>query len=203
MPKFFAQNLLTSPLDTPELPAGDQQGDFPDGYDPRDYYDPVQTLITWQAPSRPHRKRTRAFYTTVAILLLLVGGIAFLLLQDLFLIAVLLSFGFVVYVLNFVEPADVEYKLSTQGVTIGEHFHHWEELDSFWFIEKDGQKMLYILTKYNFPGVLILLLRDVDQEMIKRIVATYLPFHEIAPKSSLEKWADSLQKHFSLENPLR
>jgi hypothetical protein len=206
MPKFLAQNLLSSPLDTPELPPGDKRDEesrrqAQDYYDSYEDYDPVRTLLEWKAPSRPHRKRDRSFYTTVAILIILIGAIAFLFLQDYLLIGALFAFGFVVYVLNFVEPSDVEYKLSTQGVTIDAHFYHWEELDSFWFNKKDNQTLLNILTHYRFPAVLILVLDHEGEEEVKRLVARYLPFHEIAPKSTFDKWTESLQKHFPLETP--
>lgn len=207
MPKYYAQNLLTGPLDTPELPPGDpeelkmqQEAEDPALYED---FNPVRNLLIWKAPSRPHRKRDRSFYTTVALLILLIGAISFLLLQDYLLIGALLAFGFVVYVLNFVEPSDITYKLSTQGVTIEDHFYHWEELDSFWFTHKDNQVLLHIITRYGFPAMLILVVGDINEDAVKRVAARYLPFHEIAPKTTVEKWTEYLQKHFSLENPLR
>jgi hypothetical protein len=163
--------------------------------------DPIKTLLTWTAASRPFRKKDRSFYTTIIVLITLISLIA-LLAGQIMLIGVLLAFLFLVYALNFVPPEDVEYKVSTQGVTISDHFYHWQELDSFWFTEKDHHKLLHILTRLRFPGVLMLVLSpETDQEEIKRIVARYLPFHEIAPKSLMDKWAEGLQKHFPLENP--
>ncbi|MBI2022457.1 hypothetical protein HYS97_01240 [Candidatus Daviesbacteria bacterium] len=217
MPKFFKQDVfdvgikkepildpeheLPSSLDTPELP--------PPPLDWRDLlldedtlYNSVQTLLSWKAPSRPFRKKNRSYYTTILILILLISLIAFLMGEKL-LIGVLLALLFVVYVLNFVAPEEIDYKISTQGITIGEHFYHWWELDSFWFSEKEGFKVLNVLTKIRFPGLLIIVLGNASQEEVKRVCARYLPFHEIAPKSQLEKWAESLQKHFPLENPQR
>ncbi len=199
MPKYHKQDLLSSPLDTPELPPGHMED-----FDPylANYYDPVRTLISWKAASRPYRKKERSYYTTVALLILLVSMIAFLWGERL-LIGALLALGFLVYVLNFTPPGDIDYKISTQGITIGDHFYHWEELDSFWFSKKEGLDILNILTKFRFPGLLMMVMGDTPQDELKRITARYLPFHEIAPKSTLEKWSDSLQKHFPLENPVK
>ncbi len=47
----------------------------------------------------------------------------------------------------------------------------------------------------------MMVMGSVPEEELKTVVARYLPFHEIAPKSTLEKWSESLQKHFPLENP--
>lgn len=220
MPKFFKTDLfsskssskpildpgheLESPLDTPELPLGDEEFfDEPDLDNIVDYdtlYNTVHTLHSWSAPSRPFRRKNRSYYTTVIILVTLVSLIA-LLAGERLLIGVLLALLFLIYVLNFTPPEDIEYKLSTQGITIGDHFYHWFELDSFWFSEKEGFKILNVLTRFRFPGLLIIVLGEDDEESAKRVCARFLPFHEIAPKSQIEKWTESLQKHFPLENP--
>jgi len=162
--------------------------------------DPVKTLITWKAPARPFRRKDRSFYTTAAILVILISLIA-LLAGEFILIGALFAFLFLVYVLNFIPPGELDYKISTQGITIGDHFYHFQELDSFWFSQKEGFKVLNVLTQLRFPGMLIIMLGEQDEEEVKKAVARYLPFHEIAPKSIIDKWSDSLQKHFPLENP--
>lgn len=187
MPKFFEKN------------SNQDQSSFRSR---EESPDPIKTFLTWRAPSRPYRKRDRSYYTTVAVIVILLILIA-LLAREFLLIGALLSFAFVIYVLGFTPPEDVTYKVSTQGVTIGDHFYFWSELDSFWFESKEGQTVLHILTNFHFPGRLMLLLGSQDEEQIKRTVARYLPYHEIAPKSLMDKWAESLQKHFPLENPHR
>lgn len=164
--------------------------------------EPLRTLLFWKAPSRPFRKRDRSYYTTIATIVILLILIAFLA-KEFLLIGVLITLTFVVYVLGFIPPEEVEYKISTQGITIGDHFYFWPELHSFWIQEKEGHKILYILTSLRFPGQLMLMLGTESEEKVKNIVAKYLPFHEIAPQSLLDKWALGLQKHFPLENPQR
>lgn len=201
MPKFAAQHLLSSPLDTPELPPGDPNLlPAADQSPPDDEYDPVRQLLTWNAPARPHMSRGRSFYTTVATLIILLSCIA-LFFQEWLLIGAMIAFGFLVYVLNFIAPGDIAYRLSTQGITIGEHFYHWDELDSFWFEKKGDQHLMYVLTRFRFPGMLIMVLGENNQEQVKRIAAMYLPFREIVPKSTMDKWSDALQRYFYIENP--
>ena len=214
MPKFYKQNLLSSPLDTPELPDGHEYQSTADSpqttvtevgsrkseVSSRDEIDPVRTLLTWTAPSRPYRKKDRSFYTTITLLITILSLIFFFFGDKLF-IGVLLAFGFLVYVLNFVPPEEIDYKITAQGITIGDHFYHWQELDSFWFSKKEGHTLLNILTRIRFPGMLTLVLNNNQEEQIKRICAKYLPYHEIAPRTLMDKWSDSLVKHFPLENP--
>ena len=222
--------LLPSPLDTPEITPGDvttptildepfdqsSESHLADetplvttssttphhaGVAPIPESKLVETLMTWQAPSRPHRKKDRSFYITVATLIILIAMIA-LLAGERMLVAVLFAFMFLVYVINFIPPQEIEFKLSTQGVTIDAHFYHWQELDSFWFEKRDGHMILHILTQLRFPGMLMLVLSpNLNPEDVKHTVARFLPFHEIAPKSVFEKWAESLQRYFPLENP--
>lgn len=189
MPKFFTKK-----------PAN-QQRTF-QTQEHEDDYHVVKTLLNWTAPARPFRKKDRSYYTTIAILVTLLILIA-LLAQEILLIGVLLALAFVTYVLGFVPPEDLDYKISTQGITIGDHFYHWEILDSFYFTEKEGHKLLHVITHLRFPGELILVLGNINEETIKGVAAKYLPFHEIAPKTLMDKCADSLQKHFPLETPHR
>ena len=159
----------------------------------------IRTLLDWEAPARPFRKKDRSYYTTLAIIVILLCLIL-LLAREFLLIATLLSLTFVSYVLAFVPPHRINYKISTQGITIGEDFYFWHFLDSFWFKEKEGYKVVHIQTRFRFPAQLMLVLDGVNEEKIKKIMSRFLPFFEKPYKSLMEKWSESLQKNFPLEN---
>lgn len=159
-------------------------------------------VLIWRAPSRPFRKKDRSYYTTIAILVILLILIA-LLMHEIMLIGVLLAVAFVAYVLGFVPPEDVDYKISEDGITVENHFYPWVNLKGFWYGQKEGQKILFLSTNLRFPSQLMLVLGEVSEEEIKKTIVKYIPFHEIAPKSLMDNWAESLQKHFPLENPHR
>lgn len=159
----------------------------------------IKTLLEWEAPARPFRKKDRSYYTTLAIIVILLCLIL-LLAREFLLIAALLSLTFVAYVLAFVPPHKINYKISTQGVTIGEDFYFWHFLDSFWFKEKEGYNVVHIQTRFRFPAQLMLVLQRADEEKIKKIMSRFLPFFEKPYKSWMEKWSESLQKNFPLEN---
>ncbi len=184
MPEFYHQSSTSSPND-PARP---------------DENDPIKTFVTWIAPARPFRRRDRSYFTTIAIIVVLLILIC-LLAREFILIGVLFAIVFVIYVLAFVPPEDVEYKISTQGITIRDHFYFWLDLASFWFTKKEGYDILNINTNLRFPGRLMILVNSDSVENIKKIVAKYLPFHEIAPKNLMDDLAEGLQKHFPLENP--
>ncbi len=197
MPRFFVKT--PHPKET-SLPSEEKKEDLKEDL-PQDN-DPIKTFLTWTAASRPYRKRDRSYFTTVAIIVILLILIS-ILAREFLLVGVLLAFAFVIYVLGFVPPEDVEYKISGQGITIGDHFYFWDDLDSFWFSEKDGQKLLHVVTNLKFPAQLMVLLGSVSEDQVKKIIARFLPFQEIPPRTLMDKWAEGLQKHFPLENPHR
>lgn len=159
----------------------------------------AKTLLEWKAESRPYRKKDRSYYTTVAIIVILLILIA-ILAHEFLVIGVLLSFMFVTYVLAFVPPHEVGYRISTQGITIENNFYFWHDLESFWFREKEAQQILFIQTKLHFPKQLIMVLGSVDKDKVKDNIVKFLPFHEVPNLSLFDRWSDALQKHFPLEN---
>lgn len=158
-----------------------------------------KTLLSWEGASRPFRKKNKTYYLTTSAIIILLILIAFVI-QHFLLIATLLAFSFVVYVLAFVPPQDIDYKISTSGITIGERFYLWKELDSFWFKEKEGHQVMIVKTRLKFPAQLLLVLKDHDQENLKKTVSKYLPFYEIPRTTLLDRWTESLQKNFPLDN---
>ncbi|MBI2338232.1 Got1/Sft2-like family vesicle transport protein [Candidatus Daviesbacteria bacterium] len=196
------------PKDTPKHnPPKENQPPRPVQSVPPEFFTPkmmeaeeIKTLLSWEAPSRPFRKKDRSYYTTITILVILVVFTVVFWLHDYLLIGAILSVAFVTYVLAFVPPHNIRYKISTQGITIGEDFYFWHFLDAFWFKEKDKITILHIQTRLRFPAQLMLVLGNENEEKIKKVVARFLPYVEVPYKSWMEKWSESLQKHFPLEN---
>lgn len=189
------------PQKAPEPHRKEEQEQEPQFFTPKMMEaEEIKTLLSWEAPARPFRKKERSYYTTIAILAILITLIVFFWLQDFLLIGVILALAFVAYVLAFVPPHRITYKISTQGITIGEDFYFWHFLDAFWFKEKEKQKILHIQTRLRFPAQLMIVLGDQEEEKVKKIVSRFLPYVEVPYKSWLEKWSESLQKHFPLEN---
>lgn len=159
----------------------------------------VKTLMEWIAPARPFRSKDKSYYIVIAIIVVLLSLIA-LMANEILIIGVFLAIAFVAYVLAYVPPNDIKYKISTQGITIGEHFYFWHEMDSFWLKEKEGYQVLFLQTYFMFPAQLMLVLKDVDVIEAKKLIARFLPFHEIPRTSFIDRWGEKLQKHLSLEN---
>jgi len=125
--------------------------------------------LTWKSAARPHKKRSREFFTTIgAIVFLLSIIMAFF--KEFLLIGTVWAVAFLSYVLAKTEPETVEHSLTSRGVKTEKNKYRWGELMRFWFEEKWGQTILYIDTFRAFPGRLMMLLGDVPREKAKEIL---------------------------------
>jgi hypothetical protein len=159
----------------------------------------VFRAIEWTAPGRPFRKRTKQFYLTAILIVLLVEIIAFLFSQYLLMI-VTLSLVFVAFVLATVPPKDFHYRISSEGITIEDRFFLWQELYDFYLKTVDGVETIHIRTESYFPGELVITLGDMKANAIRDVIINFLPFREYVKPTFMEKAGDWLAKNFPLEN---
>jgi hypothetical protein len=162
------------------------------------HHNTVETLLEWKAPGRPFRKRSRQYYLTSILIVLLVEIILFLFSQYM-LMLVVLSLLFVAFSLATIPPSDFKYRISTEGITIEDHFFLWQELYDFYFKKREGVDVIHVRTHSFIPGELTLTLGAIDREHIKSILLPYLPYREVIKSTFMEKSGDWLTKNFPLE----
>lgn len=158
----------------------------------------IKTLLTWKSPSRPFKRRNRDYFTTIAAIVFLIGVIL-IFIKEFLLIGVMLAIMFVSYVLATVEPEEVEHEITTEGITSGGKSYLWTELREFYFNERWGSKILNVNTKLKFPGRLIILLGNANEEEIKKEIGKYLSYREKPIVTWIDKSADWLSKKVPLE----
>ena len=166
-------------------------------HEPYMYHD-VKTILSWKAPGRPFKKRKKEFYLTGILIALLISVILFLFSQYI-LIFVVWSLVFVGYALTAMPPKDFHFKISTEGITIEDHFYLWQELYDFYFRRIEGEDTLHIRTEAYFPGEIILTLGDLHRDHVKRAMLPFLPYREYLKPTLAEKTGDWLYKNFPLE----
>lgn len=178
--------LPKEPLDLPKPTSADMQAHE------------VKTLLSWTAPGRPFRRRGKEFYLSALLIMLLIETILFLFSQYV-LMLVVLSLVFVAFALATVPPRNFHYRVSSEGVTIEDHFFLWQELYDFYFKKRDGADILHVRTHALIPGELTITLGDMDREYIKSVLLPYLPYREVIRPTFMEKSGDWLAKNFPLE----
>jgi hypothetical protein len=158
--------------------------------------EPEKELYTWQAPSRPFKKRNREFYTTVGALVILISVIL-VFAKEFLLVGVILSLGFVTYVLATVPPTAIHHRLTNRGVRNMDKIWLWQQLGRYWWETKWGQPQLLIESPTQFPGRLTLLLGQGDKNAIDNICNKYLVHQKPEPT-----WFDKASKWLSDKVPL-
>jgi|SRR3989304_7271893 len=161
----------------------------------------VKTLLSWSSAGRPFRKRSRQYYLTSLLIMLLVEIVLFLFSQYMLMVLVL-SLVFVAFALATVPPRNFQYRISTEGVTIEDHFFLWQELYDFYFKKREGIEVLHIRTHALLPGELTITLGDIGKDRIKSTLLPYLPYREVIKPTFMEKSGDWLTRTFPLEKPL-
>jgi len=158
----------------------------------------VTTLLVWEAPGRPFKKRTKSYYTTGLLLMFLIEVILFVFSQYM-LMLVVLSFVFVSFALATIPPHNFHYRISTEGVMVEDHFFLWQELYDFYFKKRYGIDVLHIRTRSLIPGELTITLGTINKEQARSILLHYLPYREFVKPTFMEKSGDWLSKNFPLE----
>jgi hypothetical protein len=156
----------------------------------------LKTLLAWQSPARPFKKRDREYFTTIGAIVFLLAVIL-LFLKEWLLIAVMIALMFVAYILASVPPEEVEHKITTRGIMTGRRHYNWDDLAKFWFSERWKQAILHVETKLRFPGQLIILLGETDKEEIKKLLGKYLTFDQPEPT-----WMDNAAGWLAKKVPL-
>ncbi len=162
------------------------------------YGEDVKTLLSWEAPGRPFRKRGKDFYISSLLIMLLIEVILFLFSQYM-LMLVVLSFVFMVFVLVTVAPHNFRYRISSEGITIEDHFYLWQELYDFYFKKRDNIETVHIRTHAFMPGELIIPVQNIEKESLKSTLLYFLPYREVVKPTFMEKSADWLSTNFPLE----
>lgn len=159
--------------------------------------EPEKELYTWEAPSRPFKKRNREFYTTVGALVILVSVIL-LFAKEFLLIGVILSLGFVTYVLATIPPHPLIHRLTNKGIRTADRLYLWQNMGRYWWETKWRQDMFLVEVPGQFPGRLTLLLGKGEKAAIDKIMDKYLIKQKPIP-TWFDKAADWLSKKVPLE----
>lgn len=193
-------SLPREPLDLPkeplDLPPKPEQTPQPNQTQPPLHE--VKTILEWTAPGRPFRKRSKQYYLTGLLIMLLILVILFLFSQYI-LMLVVLSLVFVAFALVTIPPHDFKYRVSSEGITVEDHFFLWQELYDFYFKKREGIDVAHIRTHAFIPGELTITLGQIDREHMKSALLPYLPYRETIKPTFMEKSADWLTKNFPLE----
>ena len=157
----------------------------------------LKTLLKWEAPVRPFKKRDRDYYTTIAAIVFLLAVIL-LFLKEWLLIAVMVALMFVAYVLATVPPEKTDHEITTRGLVVSGKAYLWKELRRFWFVKKWGDTILNIDTNLKFPTRLMILLGETEEAKVKELLQKQIQY-EVPEKTFMDRSAKWLSDKIPLE----
>ncbi len=165
---------------------------------------PEYLIFEWIADSRVHRPRTREYYSSVAVIVMLVSLILFFAGQTL-LIFVILAFLFITYVLASTKPISMLNQVTTFGIRYQGRLYYWNQLGRFWLRDNHGVPEIHIEAPNFFGNELILLESNahspvrVTSDDLVSILRLYL-VNELPPMSQIDRWVHWLEEKFPLES---
>lgn len=175
---------MTDPAQNIEKPVSEAQVDIPNRIIEK-------VLYKWIAPARPFKRRNREFYVTVIAIIGVVGLILFFA-EGVMPVILLISLVFLFYILNTVEPENIEYQITNLGIKVAGKLNDWQTLYRFWFSKRFDNHLLILQTAF-IPGRLEIVYDKKDKEEIKNILEKYIPQEE-APPSNLDRLTNWIGK---------
>ena len=129
--------------------------------------------LQWKVPEYPQYERGKLWYMIAGIVgvLLLIYSVV----SGNFLFAVIVILGVLISLISsWRKPSLIDFRMSDDGVKIGEVFHPWDKFQSYWIVNEDGQKNLGLDLKNWLKTDLYLpirgySLRDVEKFVSKRL----------------------------------
>ncbi len=170
----------------------DNVGTFPPNRVEQEYL-----FLSWSAPSRAFKKRDREYYTTIAVIVVLLSVILFFAGQFLP-IAVVISAAFLSYVMAAVPPHTVQHEITSYGIRTLGRLYTWDELGRFWFTEQFKQKILNVEHFGSLPAKFIILLNEQSEKEVEMVLSEYL-VHQTPLPTFLDKASAWLQEKIPLE----
>ena len=145
---------------------------------------PDDIYYQWIAPTRVALKRDKQWYWTISLVLMILIVIAILAREKIW-IAVILSFFFALFVQASLPPSNTIYRLTRQGIEIGEgdglEIYGWSQLLEYSYYFKNNTEVLYVDTLLAVPQRIQILFTQEDRKNINMIMEAHLPY-KVPPK---------------------
>lgn len=145
---------------------------------------PEDIFYQWIAPTRLAVKRDKSWYWTMGLLLMIMIVIA-LIFREVIWVAVILAFFFALYVNASIPASDTVYRLTRQGIEIGDgeglEIYSWGQMLEYSYYFKQDNELLYIDTILAQPQRITILFNQEDRKKINLILESHLPY-KLPPK---------------------
>ena len=145
-------------------------------------------ILAWQGQEFLEYSRNRKWYVLVGLVgaILTIGA---LVLQQWLTAPVFALATYVVLRHADDKPQVVDYQISRLGVTVGDKFHPFNELKTYWIVYNPPAKTVTFQSTGRFKPLIKLYLEDVDPEAIRETLKPYLPETPKQAEDFLDKFS--------------
>ncbi|MCG2686927.1 hypothetical protein L6278_02190 [Candidatus Parcubacteria bacterium] len=134
----------------------------------------MKNLISWKFPEHTAPNRTKSWYIWATLFFLAMLLYAVLTANFLFgLIIIMLTI--IMFILHNKEPLEIEFKITQDGIEIGNQNQTFKDLENFWIVyDPPHVKNLYFKFKATLKPTLIIPLLDQNPIKVREILKEYL-----------------------------
>jgi hypothetical protein len=145
-------------------------------------------ILVWEGQEFAEYSRNRKWYVLVGV----IGGaltIGALVLRQWLTAPVFALATYVVLRHADDKPRTLTYQISRLGVTVGEKFHPFSELKTYWVVYNPPARTVTFQSTKRFKPLLKLNLEDVDPEAVRATLKPYLPETPKQSEDFLDKFS--------------
>lgn len=147
------------------------------------------TVISWKAPEFLHYKKSPWWFPVQALITLVL--VALFILTKQYLPAIIVVLGaIIIYQLAHQEPEVLPVTFTSDGIRFKSHAFHFSQLKTFWIIESENVRNLYLQRVERFTAPVVIPLVKEDVEKVRDYLAHYLP----ETKEAREDFAERLNR---------
>jgi hypothetical protein len=167
-----APAVVSPPVVTPVVPAQDSPGpeDLPPG-------------ITWTASEYVAHHKSPLWYAAFIIGVSIVCALVYLVTHDRVSTIALIIIAILFVLVAARKPRIITYSIDSEGITIGERFHRFEEFRSFTVHEEDAFVNIELLPLKRLMPLMSVYCPPENEDDVLDMMATHLPYSK--PSNSL------------------
>jgi hypothetical protein len=134
--------------------------------------------ITWTASEFVAHDKSAGWYLSLALVAALASAVVYLISRDIISVGVVLAAGALLGVYGSHKPRQLEYRLSEQGIAIGEKTYSYDEFRSFAVVPEGAFSSITFMPLKRFSPPISIFYAPEDEDRIIALLSDRLPFEE-------------------------
>jgi len=128
----------------------------------------------WRTLEFEKTEKNKSWFIFPAIIVIILGIIALITDNLLFLVLILLGF-FTFYVYAKKEPRTIKFKIDERGIEVDDKLHTFDSIRSFWIFYEDREKEISFRSRKTFFPYIKIPLADQNPSEIRKYLLRFLP----------------------------